>query len=504
MHQQNFISRFRNYYSLLVLSLLFSVLLCAQDQKPVNTKITIKPLCPNQIHTEVYYGPCKPLSGGFNNLESLSLEKQRESFEKRCNDFLETVKKNICSEAEILSPVSIECQPAATEKFKVEQSQWEKLEEDIDKTDLILFSGYMRAYGISKYKKPVALIGQVGPVDIAAYLRSKGQEGYALYDWNELNDLISLLKVRKAVQQTKLLYVTDRPGGKPTHGVKSVIPAEILEEKYGVDFKYVSFAELQDEWDRVTNDKDIQDKARQISNNLSQNAKAVHLKKDYIINDVNFYLTVKELMKKYDCNSFTVDCFEICPTKITHNKQFVPCLTHSLLKDEGFPSVCEGDLNAFLAMSVEMYLAKKSVYMGNPVFNKENNIVTIHHAVPGLKMKGLDNPDITYELQHFTEPGWGTVIQYDFSQDIGEKVTLARFNPAGTRLVVSCGTIVGGGPRSEYSCATTTVEIKLPDAAGFYKEQANTGHHLSLVYGDYTEQLKQLGEIMGFETTCIE
>jgi hypothetical protein len=75
--------------------------------------------------------------------------------------------------------------------------------------------------------------------------------------------------------------------------------------------------------------------------------------------------------------------------------------------------------------------------MGNPIFDKGKNIVTIHHAVPGLKMKGLDNPDITYELQHFTEPGWGTVIQYDFSQDKGEKVTLTRFNPARTRLVVS-------------------------------------------------------------------
>jgi len=41
--------------------------------------------------------------------------------------------------------------------------------------------------------------------------------------------------------------------------------------------------------------------------------------------------------------------------------------------------------------------------MGNPIFDKGKNIVTIHHAVPGLKMKGLDNPDITYELQHFTE-----------------------------------------------------------------------------------------------------
>jgi hypothetical protein len=484
-----------------------------QNQNPINIKVIIKPLCPNQIHTEIYYGPCKPYSSGVTDIRGLfqkveqpvTLKEQRIEFKKQCNAFLEMVNQNITSEAEILSPVSIECEPEATEKFKVKQSQWEKLEKDIDKTDLILLSGYMRAYGISKYKKPVALVapGLVN-VDLTAYLRNKGLEGYAPYDWNELNDLVSLLKVRKALQHTKLLYVTDRPGGKPTHGVKSVIPAEILEEKYGVDFKYVSFAEFQNEWDRVTNNKELQDKARQISNNLSQNAKAVHLKKDYIINDVNFYLTVKELMNKYDCNSFTVDCFEICPTKITHNKKFIPCLAHSLLKDEGFPSVCEGDLNAFLAMSVEMYLAKKSVYMGNPIFEKEKNIVNIYHAVPGLKMKGFDNPDITYELQHFTEPGWGAVIQYDFSQDIGEKVTLARFNPAGTKLLISCGTIVGGGPLSEYSCTTTTVEIKLPDADKFFKEQANTGHHLSLIYGDYTKQLKQLGEILKFETVCID
>jgi hypothetical protein len=36
-------------------------------------------------------------------------------------------------------------------------------------------------------------------------------------------------------------------------------------------------------------------------------------------------------MNKYECNSFTVDCFEICPIQITHNKKFVPCLAHSLL-----------------------------------------------------------------------------------------------------------------------------------------------------------------------------
>ena len=174
------------------------------------------------------------------------------------------------------------------------------------------------------------------------------------------------------------------------------------------------------------------------------------------------------------------------------------------MKDEGYPSVCEGDLNALLAMAIEMYLANKSAYMGNPNFNRDENIMTIHHSDLGLKFKGLDRTETPpYEIQHFTEDGTGAVIRYDFSLDKGNTVTFARFNPAGTTLLVSSGTIIKGTGMDSHGCGLA-VHIKIPDAAGFFKEQANTGHHLSMVYGDYTQELKQLGEIMGFETICIE
>ena len=37
------------------------------------------------------------------------------------------------------------------------------------------------------------------------------------------------------------------------------------------------------------------------------------------------------------------------------------------------------------------------------------------------------------------------------------------------------------------------------DQADFFYKHINFGNHLPLVYGDYTRELKLLGEILGFE-----
>jgi len=471
---------------------IFLSVYAANNEKPIDVKVEVKPVCPMLVHKSAYEGPCRP--------GAVSPEEERESHKKHCDRFVESVKENLKEEAVMLEPISLEF----NEDYKISENQWKKLEADLSKTDLILLSGYCRAYGFKRYKKPMALVSHgVGNVDIAAYLRNNGVEGYAPYDWDELNNLISLMRVRKAVRQTKILVVTNRPGGLPTYGVKSVILGDTLEKKFGVDCKYVSFENFFEEMDRVARSESEKKKASKITDKLINNADKVHMNTDYIKNDVDFYLTVKSLMGKYNCNGFTIDCFEICPTKIPAEREFLPCLTHSLLKDEGYPSACEMDLNAFLAMALEMYIAKKSVFMGNPGFDKEKNLVHINHAEPGLKMKGLPTSDLPYGLSNFTKSGWGTTIKYDFASDKGEKVTLARFNPAGTKLVVSKGEITGGSSGLDEIGCSTRVSIRVPNAIEFFHEQANTGHHLAVVYGDYTQELKGLGDLMDFELVEI-
>ena len=120
------------------------------------------------------------------------------------------------------------------------------------------------------------------------------------------------------------------------------------------------------------------------------------------------------------------------------------------------------------------------------------------HDVPGIKMKGLTQPGLPYEIRNFTNGGWGAAIRYDFSQDKGEKVTIARFNPSGSKILVTKGEIIGCEGFNSIGCNLRAF-VKVPDVAGFFHEAANFGNHSAMVYGDYIQELRELGDLMRFE-----
>lgn len=115
-----------------------------------------------------------------------------------------------------------------------------------------------------------------------------------------------------------------------------------------------------------------------------------------------------------------------------------------------------------------------------------------------LKMKGFNKPNLSYEIRNFTFGGWGATARYDFSKDRGEKITLARFNPTATKLLITRGEIVGGEGFNEISCSLR-VYIKVPDVANFVHKEVDFGHHLAMVYGDYIQELKEVAGLIKFE-----
>jgi len=306
-----------------------------------------------------------------------------------------------------------------------------------------------------------------------------------------MNELISLLKVRKAIRETKILIVCD--GEIITWGVVSNIwNLEDLKCRYGIGSKCVSFKTFYDEMDKVDKKE-----AENISSQLIKGAENIYMDKDMVTKSVISYMATKSLMKKYECNAFTIPCFELCVTKVPAERKFTPCLTHALLRSEGYPAACEGDLNVLLAQMLLMYISKKSTYMGNP-WMEEENILHIAHDQASLKMKGLNEPNLTYEIRPFTYGGWGAVFRYDFKKDKGQQVTLARFDPTATKLLITKGEIVGGESKGK-GCSGMNVDIKIPNVREFIHKQADFGHHLAMVYGDYTQKLKKLANIMKFE-----
>ena len=109
---------------------------------------------------------------------------------------------------------------------------------------------------------------------------------------------------------------------------------------------------------------------------------------------------------------------------------------------------------------------------------------------------------VNISIRNFTYEGWGVTIRYDFSRDQGEVVTLARFDPTATKLLVTKGEIVGGHGFDQISCSEGPI-IKIPRAMDFFRKESDFGHHLAMVYGDYTQDIEELAQIMHFDVVSV-
>lgn len=89
------------------------------------------------------------------------------------------------------------------------------------------------------------------------------------------------------------------------------------------------------------------------------------ISREMLVNSTKVYVATKKLLERYECNAFTLPCFEICATGRINKEKYTWCLTHSLLKEEGIPSACESDYNALLSMIVVMAVAGNAPHMAN-------------------------------------------------------------------------------------------------------------------------------------------
>jgi len=296
---------------------------------------------------------------------------------------------------------------------------------------------------------------------------------------------------------TRLLVVTDRFGKAPFGLSSAMFDSDELEARYGMKCFHAPHRELTDEMDSTTAAQ-----TQPIVQRLTRGAAAVHMAEAEIANSVRFYMAVRRLMSRYGCNAFTIECREVCPMEIAAKYRFTPCMTYSMLKDAGYPAVCQTDVNALVPMMALSYLGRRSVYMGNPGFDAKNDVLTLLHDVPGLHMKGFDAPAGPYELRNFTVGGWGVTFRYDFTRDKGQVVTVARANPGQTKILAARGEIIDGFGVDQISCSLG-VRVKVAGVKELFRQAADFGAHFVMAYGDYMDTLADLGRVAGFELVTV-
>ena len=458
-------------------------------------KINLKPVMTNIVHTGAWEGPCR--------WQRISVSEEKAQVEKnfiRWSREIKESKLNLNEDVRILEPVHIKF----SEDFILRQEEINKLKSDSGETDIYFImpgGSSIIAFEIGKhFNKPVILLGLgCRNVDIAAYSRSKGYEVFTPYNYDEMNKLVSLLRAKKEFTHTNVLFPTNR-GFPAVASVCGITNLQDLEKRHGIVVKKISYKELADEMNSVMKSNLEREKSEKFADELIKNAQDSLIDKKYVVKSVEFYQTVKNLMDRYGCNAFTIECFEFCTSRLPEKWTVVPCLIHTLLKDKGYPSSCEADLGALLAMQLLMSVSKKSSHMGNadPI---DENTFRINHSVPGIKMNGYDKPGLPYQLQYFVESGWGTKAVVNFMDNSEKRVTVARVHPSAKKVLVLKGELIGASgwdKKSKLGCSVEAI-IKSPNGRKFIERRSDYGNHLSWVYGDYSEEMQKLGEMLNME-----
>jgi len=255
------------------------------------------------------------------------------------------------------------------EDFKLSEKDLRKLAADCADADAL----YVRPAGSSlsafeigqRCGRPILLKGLgCRNVDIAAYCRSKGQEIMVSADDKELAQHLRLLRARKVFRQTKVLFPTNR-GLPAACSIGSVWNLEGLQKRLGVAVKVISYREMADEMNRVLNSADSTAEAERLADELLRRADKSFLDRKYVVKSCQFHRTVKNLMRRHQCNAFTIECFEFCSSRLPQQWTITPCLIHALLRNRGCVSSCEADLGSLLAMRLLMSVAGKSCHQGN-------------------------------------------------------------------------------------------------------------------------------------------
>jgi hypothetical protein len=470
---------------------------------PYLNRLVVKPVLTSMYHTGIWEGPCR-----FN---VTTMEEEKKNAEIAFGNFRNDIKNNSLDKSvvDLMEPGQV----LFVEDFKIREEEYKKIDEDAKKADVLYInpSGCsISNYDVAKrYNKPMVLTSGLScrTVDISAYCRSNGLECYIPNSAEEANQLFTLLKARKNFTQTKVLFPTDWKWPSVC-SIAGINEPEKLKEQFGIEIITISYNELSMEMHRTKSNNTMKHEAAEMADTMYNNANRSFIDKKYVVNSMEFYQTVVNLMKKFNCNAFTIECFELCTSRLSQKWNITPCLVHTMLKDLGIPSACEGDLGGLLAMHMLMALSNKSPHFGNMFYQiNGKGVLTVNHSVPGIKMNGFDQPGLPYQLAHFVESGWGTKAVVDFMNNDMKEVTVARMNPTGTGLLVLKGKLVGSQGWNEDQLGCYVVADIVGKDSGtteeFARKQTDYGNHLPWVYGDYSDQLKSLGELIGIDVVVV-
>jgi L-fucose isomerase-like protein len=265
---------------------------------------------------------------------------------------------------------------------------------------------------------------------------------------------------------------------------------DLARERFGIDMITVTIPEM----------NAIIEKARQNGDLMAQCRQAA---KDYIDADNVTLATTEEhvagsfllkklfhdLMEKSDAYAVTTrGC-------MGSYAGIMPCLTLTLVNDDGYMAYCEGDFVVIPSHILSHFISGKPTYFCNPTFPHKGRMMFAHCTAP-RRMSG-DHLEPVELVTHY-ESDHGAATHVHFPE--GQQLTIVKPDFEAKNWLAMTGTIKGH-PFIDTCRAQVEVELNA-DTQQVMKNLR--GFHCMLAYGDHTQQIAYAAKKVGINVQVLQ
>ncbi len=402
-----------------------------------------------------------------------------------------------------------------TDKLEAAIEEVKKMDEEID--GVLLFKDLPNDHRLAFTGKPTIVVNNLFEFNTIPYELYKEEGKIVFADLDRLNvvspsmadsmmnDLIGkieLIHSIKKMKNEKVLMVLDkrlRYYPQLRSDIFSIsndewnkIYLDKLKEELGVTGIIISSKELEKEIENVANEQAeviakiwIDEALGMVQTNYNQ-----------VVDGAKMYLALKKLKEKYDATSILTSTAAF----LESNLNITACLASMEFEKQGIVCTDQEYTGPLLAEMFGWHFAKRPSFTGDWILDRYNNTSILVHCGAPVNPHGDDR--VPYHLRDY-RMGGDVLVELP----TGEPVTIWRVNVIDKKILVHTGntipldSVYGQGINNLHGilCAT-----KLVAKVNGQKLMENTnpqkyGVHYAATYGDYREQIKDLGKLIGFE-----
>jgi L-fucose isomerase-like protein len=304
-------------------------------------------------------------------------------------------------------------------------------------------------------------------------------------------------------------------GGKPMMMYQTQVNEFDWKAVFGVDFPQYDavhvFAEMQkvDEGEARQVEKEFLARVDNVNWQLDTGER---IYEEAVLAQAKLYLGFRRLQQLYDIDVFANKCMP----EMSHEGYgfgYAACLATCMLNDAGIPVACEADLPAALSMYILRLLSGQPVFFADIArVNKPDKRITffncgtapISMADRKKQVSLWPNPSVLSDEavpdEYFVNHMKGACIHFDLEE--GREVTILRIGGNGSTLRFHVANARTG--RRDVQ-PEEVLGTRYPGFGLEFREDVDlflnntTGHHYVLAWGDHSQELKYLAQMLGVQ-----